>query len=104
MIRKNGIDYRDIEKELKTIASKFGVARSEGSPFKNSNFMTPEYIAVRLLHNGIWFEVSYGSNMSRDGWIFGVTFMKNRESLYDLSECCHEYSEVEELLKKASKL
>ncbi len=104
MIATNGTNYRDVESELKTIASKFGVAKAEGSPFKGENFMTPEYIAVRRLSNGIWFEISYGSNISRNGWMFGVTFMKNRENLYDLSECCHEYSEVEEVLEKVSKI
>ena len=106
----NGIGYKDVERGLRLIADKFGKSDDRRkAPFKDKNFMTPNIVAVRRLDNGLWYELSYGSNFSRDGWIFGVTIADRLNNTFDSIKgvsikseegCCYEFSEVEELLVK----
>jgi hypothetical protein len=109
MERGNGIDYRDIEKGLHTIANKFSTKEAGFTPtpfnnLKGKNFMTPDVVSIRRLNNGIWFELSYGTGFSND-YIFGVTLMDNKGTdFHDINECVYEFSEVEEILEKAQNL
>lgn len=104
----NGMDYRTIEKGLRLVADKFDTyTQGRTSPFaklKSTNFMTPDVVIVRRLTNGIWYELSYGTGFSSN-YIFGVTLMDDAGTyLFDMNECVHEFSEVEEVLEKAMKL
>lgn len=104
----NGLDYRDIERGLRTVADKFIEAKGhDNSPFnrlKSKNFMTSNVVTIRKLSNGVWFELSYGTGFSND-YIFGVTFMDNKGTDFeDICACCYEFSEVEAVLEKAMEL
>ncbi len=101
-----GIDYKYIENGLQKIADEFSTktAGFDGSPFKGTNFMTSDVVAIRRLNNGIWFELSYGPGFSCD-YILGVTLMDdNGNSFEDVQGCVYEFSEVEEILEKAKEL
>lgn len=104
---EKGIDYRGIEKGLRLIADKFSTITEGNSPFdklKGYNFMTQDVVSIRKLDNGVWFELSYGTGFSCD-YILGVTLMDEQgNSFEDVQDCVYEFSEVEEILKKATLL
>ncbi len=100
-------DYDMVEADLKSIADNFARPQGITSPFaklKSTNFMTPDVVAIRRLKNGIWFELAYGTTINRNGWMYGVTFIKNNDMMYEESACCHTYDEVKQILAKISLL
>ncbi len=102
MKKYSGRDYKDIERGLESIVADFPNAKHKGNrytPYKDTNVITREIVAVRRFPNGYWFELSYGTGFSSD-YLYGVTIANDKEMLNDLSECATEFSEVREILEK----
>lgn len=100
--------YVEVENDLKAIAERLPyktVGQTGGnSPFSGSNFMTNHVVRRGQFANKVWFELSYGENIARDGWIYGVTLRGDQKALEDIQGCCFDMEEVRSKMAEAYKV
>jgi len=95
--------YSTAKNKLVQIADHFSYTKG-WSPFKGKNFITPYIVCVGRFSNGVWFELSFGENITRTDWLYGVTLKGSNPELVDIQGCCQSLVEVNEKMVAASEL